>query len=61
MKSFNKDHNHVMASPMSMSYTRCLKKMNVLLKSCEKKIKEEGLPTGKAVVIFNNDDSSLSN
>ncbi|XP_061343328.1 protein FAR1-RELATED SEQUENCE 5-like [Gastrolobium bilobum] len=61
IKSFDNNHNHVMASPKSVSYLRCHKKMNGAAKNLVEKFNEEGLPTGKVAAMFSGSDLAFSN
>jgi hypothetical protein len=61
IKSFDDNHNHVMASPKSLAYLRCHKKMNGAAKNLIEKFSEEGLPTGKVATMFNDSDLVFSN
>ncbi|CAJ2657917.1 unnamed protein product [Trifolium pratense] len=61
IKSFDNKHNHVMASPKSVAYLKCHKKMNGAAKNLVEKFCEEGLPTGKVATMFNDSDLVFSN
>lgn len=50
-----------MLGPKSVFYMRYHKKMNVLANILVEKFEDEGLPTGKVVVVLNNGESSFSN
>ncbi|KAI5402382.1 protein FAR1-RELATED SEQUENCE 5 [Lathyrus oleraceus] len=45
----------------SAKYLRCHKKISGAAKNLVKKFDQEGLPTGKVVALFNNQDSTFSN
>ncbi|KAJ1377819.1 FAR1 DNA-binding domain [Sesbania bispinosa] len=61
IKSFDNNHNHVMASPKSVSYLRCHKKMSIAAKKLVEKFSEEGLPTGKVASMFDGSGLAFSN
>ncbi|XP_061368476.1 protein FAR1-RELATED SEQUENCE 5-like [Gastrolobium bilobum] len=61
IKSFDNNHNHIMASPKSVSYLRCHKKMNGAARRLVEQFNEEGLPTGKVAAMFNGSDLAFSN
>ncbi|XP_058746145.1 protein FAR1-RELATED SEQUENCE 5-like [Vicia villosa] len=61
VKSYDNNHNHVMASPKSVSYLRCHKNMNSAAKNLIEKFSEEGLPTGKVASMFKESDLAFSN
>ncbi|XP_027348087.1 protein FAR1-RELATED SEQUENCE 3-like [Abrus precatorius] len=58
---FDNNHNHDMASPKSVSFFRCHRKMNAIAKNLVERFNEEGLPTEKVVSIFNASGSSFFN
>jgi hypothetical protein len=61
IRSFDNNHNHLMASPKSVSLFRCHRKMNDVAKNLVERFSEEGLPIGKVVSMFSGSDSSFSN
>ncbi|XP_061355053.1 protein FAR1-RELATED SEQUENCE 5-like [Gastrolobium bilobum] len=61
IKSFDNNHNHIMASPKSVSYLRCHKKMNGVARKFVEKFNDEGMPTGKVAAMFSGNDLAFSN
>ncbi|XP_075669820.1 protein FAR1-RELATED SEQUENCE 5-like [Castanea sativa] len=60
VKGFGNNHNYGIISPKRMSYLRCHKKMSTAAKSLFENFGEEGLPTGKVVMMFNVGDQTFT-